>query len=160
MCMCVCVCICLCFVCEPYKLVLRQNGSTQKCYLDVIMRTDNKNGSTKYSLLRHNIPQDQASINNRFRYNLKTTYELPPSASDAFCALVVIRRRDKNVNLCVMACRIDYCNSVFSRVAATHLHRLQSGLTAAARQIVKKRKYDPITTTVRDVLHWLPIQQN
>ena len=27
------------------------------------------------------------------------------------------------------------------------------------RLIVKKRKYDPITVTIRDVLHWLPIQQ-
>ena len=37
--------------------------------------------------------------------------------------------------------RIDYCNSVFSGVAATHLHPLQSVLNAAARLIVRKRKY-------------------
>ena len=55
--------------------------------------------------------------------------------------------------------RIDYCNSVFSRVAMTHLRPLQSVLNAAARQIVKKRKYNPITATIPDVLHWLPIQQ-
>ena len=55
--------------------------------------------------------------------------------------------------------RIDYCNSVFSRVTVTHLHPLQSVLNAAAQLIVKKRKYDPITATIRDVLHWLPIQQ-
>ena len=55
--------------------------------------------------------------------------------------------------------RIDYWNSVFSRVAVTHLRPLQSVLNAAARLIVKKREYDPITATVRDVLHWLPIQQ-
>ena len=55
--------------------------------------------------------------------------------------------------------RIGYCNSVFSRVAMTHLRSLQSVLNAAARLIVKKRNYDPITVTIRDVLHWLPIQQ-
>ena len=51
--------------------------------------------------------------------------------------------------------QIDYCNSVFSRVAVTH----QSVLIAAARLIVKKCKYDTITATISDVLHWLPIQQ-
>ena len=58
--------------------------------------------------------------------------------------------------------RIDYCNSVFSRVAVTHLRPLQSVLNAASRLIVKKRKkrkYDLIRATIRDVLHWLPIQQ-
>ena len=54
--------------------------------------------------------------------------------------------------------RIDYCNSVFSRVAVIHLRPLQSVLNAAAQLIVKKRKYDLITVTIRDVLHWLPIQ--
>ena len=55
--------------------------------------------------------------------------------------------------------RIDYCNTVFSRVAVIHLRPLQSVLNAAARLIVKKRKYDPITATIRDVLYWLPIRQ-
>ena len=55
--------------------------------------------------------------------------------------------------------RIDYCNSVFSRVAVIHLRPLHSVLNAAARLIVKKRKYDPITATIRDVLHYLTIQQ-
>ena len=57
--------------------------------------------------------------------------------------------------------RIYYCNNVFSRVARarTHVRPLQSVLNAAARLIVKKRKYDPITATIRDVLYWLPIRQ-
>ena len=54
---------------------------------------------------------------------------------------------------------IDYCNCIFSRVAATHLRPLQSVLNAAARLIIKKRKCDPVTATICDVLHWLPIQQ-
>ena len=55
--------------------------------------------------------------------------------------------------------RIDYCNSVFSRVAVTHLRPLKSVLNSAARLIVKKHKYNPITATIHDVLQWLPIQQ-
>ena len=55
--------------------------------------------------------------------------------------------------------RVDYCNSVFIRVAVTHLRLLQSVLNAVARLIIKKRNDDPITATIRDVLHWLLIQQ-
>ena len=84
---------------------------------------------------------------------------LLPSASNAFCAPLVIRRCGKNSSQGSHNKSIDYCNSVFSRVAVTHLRPLQSVLNAAARLIVKKRKYDPITATIRDVLHWLPIQQ-
>jgi hypothetical protein len=32
-------------------------------------------------------------------------------------------------------------------------------INAAARLIVKKRKYDRITSTIRDMLHWLPVRQ-
>ena len=41
----------------------------------------------------------------------------------------------------------------------TRLRPHQSVLNAALRLIVKKRKYNLITATIRDVLHWLPIQQ-
>ena len=63
-------------------------------------------------------------------------------------------------NQCIHKSRIDNYNSVFSRVAVTHLRPLQSVLNAAARLIVKKRKYEPITAAIRDALHWLPIQQS
>ena len=48
--------------------------------------------------------------------------------------------------------RIDYFNSVISQVTVTHLRPLQSVLNAAARLIVKKRKYDSIRATIPDVL--------
>jgi len=38
-----------------------------------------------------------------------------------------------------------------------HLHQLQAGLNAAARLVVRKWKYDCISSTIRDILHWLPI---
>jgi hypothetical protein len=53
--------------------------------------------------------------------------------------------------------RLDYCNSVLSGVAGVHLKRLQLVLNASARLIVRKRKFDHITITLRDDLHWLPI---
>jgi len=55
--------------------------------------------------------------------------------------------------------RIDYCNSVLSDVSKVHLSKLQSVLHAAARLITRKQKYDHISATVRDYLHWLPIEQ-
>ena len=42
---------------------------------------------------------------------------------------------------------------------AAHIQPLQNVLNAAARLILHKRKYDHITSDIRDRLHWLPIQQ-
>ena len=55
--------------------------------------------------------------------------------------------------------RVDYCNSVFNGTDAVHLRPIQSVLNESARLIVKKRKFDQITATIRDELHWLPVQQ-
>ena len=53
--------------------------------------------------------------------------------------------------------RVDYCNSIFGLTSAVRLCPLQSVVNAAARLIVKRRKYDHITDSLRDDLHWLPI---
>ena len=53
--------------------------------------------------------------------------------------------------------RVDYCNSIFGSTSAVHLSSLQSVVNAAARLIVKRRKYNHITDSLRDDLHWLPI---
>ena len=55
--------------------------------------------------------------------------------------------------------RIDYCNSVLAGVSGVHLNKLQSVMNAAARLIANKRKFDHISATLRDDLHWLPIRQ-
>ena len=44
-------------------------------------------------------------------------------------------------------------------VQALYIYTLQSVLNAAARIIVQKWKFDPITTSTRDELHWLPINK-
>ena len=55
--------------------------------------------------------------------------------------------------------RVDYCNSAFGNDCAVHLYPLQSLLHAASRVIARKRKYDHISETIRDQLHWLPVKQ-
>jgi hypothetical protein len=50
-----------------------------------------------------------------------------------------------------------YSNSILSGVASVHLRQLQSVLSAAACLAVQK--YDHITKTLCDDLHWFPIIQ-
>jgi hypothetical protein len=62
------------------------------------------------------------------------------------------------VNALVIS-RIDYCNGVLSGIYDIHMRQLQSVLNAAARLVARKRKYESITSTIRDDLHWLPVRQ-
>ena len=49
--------------------------------------------------------------------------------------------------------RLDYCNIVLQGVSAVHLQKLQVIQNGAARIVARKRKFDPITSTIRDELH-------
>jgi len=60
--------------------------------------------------------------------------------------------------LAVVICRTDYSNAVLTGVYGVHMRQLQGVLNAAACLIVRKRKFDSISSMIRDVLHWLPIQ--
>jgi len=55
--------------------------------------------------------------------------------------------------------RLDYCNSVLVGAYDIHLWQLQGVLNAAARLIARRRKFDSISSAIRDVLHWLLIRQ-
>ena len=55
------------------------------------------------------------------------------------------------------SCRL--LQQCFSCTDAVPLRLIQSVLNAAARLIARKRKYDEITSTIRDDLHWLPVWQ-
>ena len=61
----------------------------------------------------------------------------------------------------LIASRVDYCNSVLFQTAVVglHLRPLQWVMNAAARLVVKKRKSDSITPTLRDTLHWLLVRE-
>jgi len=52
------------------------------------------------------------------------------------------------------ASRLNYCNSVFHWISTANLQALQSVLNAGARLIIRKLKYEHITATLRDDLHW------
>ena len=65
----------------------------------------------------------------------------------------------KTVVHALIASRIDYCNSVFYRISAANLQALQSVLNASARLVMRKRKFDHVTSTLHDDLHWLPVRQ-
>lgn len=52
--------------------------------------------------------------------------------------------------------RIDYCNSLFSSLNKSILHRLQSIQNAAARLLTKLSRYTHITPLLYS-LHWLPV---
>jgi len=53
----------------------------------------------------------------------------------------------------------DYCNSVLHGVNAVHLRPLQNVLNSAKHIILRKQRLDYITADIRDLLHWLPVQQ-
>ena len=53
--------------------------------------------------------------------------------------------------------RVSRLRTVYGARAA-HIQPLQNVLNGAARLILHKRKYDHITSDIRDRLHWLPIQ--
>ena len=50
--------------------------------------------------------------------------------------------------------RVYYYSSVFNGTGAVHIRPIQS-----VRLIVKNRKYDQITATIRNEMYWLPVQQ-
>ena len=52
--------------------------------------------------------------------------------------------------------RIDYCNSLFSSVNKSVLHRLQSIQSAAARLLTRSNRRTHITPLLCS-LHWLPV---
>jgi len=58
-----------------------------------------------------------------------------------------------------VASRVDHCNGILYQVASIHLRPLQSVLNVTAHLVVKKRKCDSITPTLRDDLHWLLVRQ-
>ena len=55
--------------------------------------------------------------------------------------------------------RLDYCNSLLAGISVGLMSQLQSVIRVAARLVMRKRKFDPISNDIRDRLHWLPVKQ-
>ena len=74
-------------------------------------------------------------------------------------------RRSLSVNACTalvhafVTYRLDYCNSLLTGNGDCSLiDQLQTVMPVAARLVLRKRKFDPISADIRDRLHWLPIR--
>ena len=60
----------------------------------------------------------------------------------------------------LVSSRLDFCNSLYFNLPKSSIKRLQLVQNSLARAVVPSvRKHDHISSTMRDVLHWLPIQQ-
>jgi hypothetical protein len=55
--------------------------------------------------------------------------------------------------------RLDYCSSLYCGLPQIRLHPLEGVFRAAARLIGGVPKFGHISAFMRDVLHWLPVQQ-
>jgi len=64
----------------------------------------------------------------------------------------------KTIVHAVIACRLDYCNSLLHGFTDSLFRRLQSVQNAAARLITGTRRQDHITLVLRD-LNWLPVRR-
>ena len=58
-----------------------------------------------------------------------------------------------------IASRVDYCNALLYGVADGVIRQLQLVVHAAAQLITGIWRYEHITATLRDTLHWLPTSQ-
>ena len=73
-------------------------------------------------------------------------------------------RRSLSVNACTalvhafVTSRLDYCNSLLAGIGDGLIDQLQTVMRVAARLVLRKRKFDPISADIRDRLHWLPIR--
>ena len=54
--------------------------------------------------------------------------------------------------------RVDYCNSLLFGAMATVVRKLQAVLNASARYISGLRRFDHISSVLKDELHWLPVE--
>src|SRR6218665_2506032 len=70
-----------------------------------------------------------------------------------------LSRRTRLVIWCksLILSRIDYCNVAFAFLPQRSIIRLQAVINAAARLILRVKKFDHISTLMRDELQWLRI---
>jgi len=91
-------------------------------------------------------------------WHLRYLCALPRAASIISVRQALSVDNDIMLVYAFISTRIDYCNSVFHHFADVHLRPFQSVPNAASCLIVRQRKSDSITATLRDDLHWLPVR--
>ena len=55
--------------------------------------------------------------------------------------------------------RLEYCNGILANAPAALINSLQSVLRSAARLVLRLPARASVTQPMRDILHWLPVQQ-
>ena len=55
--------------------------------------------------------------------------------------------------------RVDYCNSILAGIPKYQISHVQSILNVAARVIYGQARFDHVTPTLRDRLHWLYVPE-
>ena len=65
----------------------------------------------------------------------------------------------ENIIYALVFSKLYYCSSVWSSTSACNVHKLQYVQNFAARIIYNVRKYDHISSTLRN-LRWLPVKTN
>ena len=63
----------------------------------------------------------------------------------------------KKVACSIVTSRLDYCNALYHNMSEANFAKLQLVQNTLARVVVRKRKYDHITPSLRE-LHWLPVK--
>ena len=61
------------------------------------------------------------------------------------------------VAVCLILSKLDYCNSLLVGLPQAQIKRLQAVWSSAASVVVRQRKRDHITPTIRE-LYWLPVR--
>ena len=77
-------------------------------------------------------------------YQLRQLRSVRPSLSETSCSALVHA---------FITSRLDYCNSLLAGIGDGLIAQLQSVMRVAARLVLRRRKFDPISADIRDCLH-------
>ena len=64
----------------------------------------------------------------------------------------------KTVAVSIASTPLDYCNALFFGMSAANFSKLQRIQNTLARVVLRKRKLEHITPSLKE-LHWIPVQQ-
>ena len=109
----------------------------------------------------HAVPTSSArNLRTAFDDNMTLESHIAAICKSAFFHITNIARIKRYLTLihAFVTCKLDHCNSLLIGLPYYLIKRLQMVQNCAARLVVGGRKYDPVTSVLKQ-LHWLPIEQ-